>query len=203
MWGKLSTTCSNIQKSPNGELLVALDHNQQQTMASETVDPIDWSHRHPGQYPWASCIAWCKRGLRISRLAAATGTQSTGMSDQSLCGHSGYMKIIHPEWYIIFTTLPITADYENQSVIGHRRGRRILFTGWHWSVASKQGNYSDEEDAVPRRGPEHLQFISEKDETYRMGQYQSNKRRLASLDLKSKVIRHFKIYLGIHFVLLK
>ena len=44
MWGQLSTTCSNALKQPNGELLVAVNHNQLQTMASETVDPIDWSH---------------------------------------------------------------------------------------------------------------------------------------------------------------
>ena len=30
--------------SPNGELLVAVNHNQLWTMASETVDRIDWSH---------------------------------------------------------------------------------------------------------------------------------------------------------------
>ena len=42
MCGQLSTTCSNLRKWPNGELLVAGDHNQQQTMASGTVDPVDW-----------------------------------------------------------------------------------------------------------------------------------------------------------------
>ena len=44
MWGQLSTTFSNLLKEPNGELLVAVSHNQLQIMASETVDPIDWSH---------------------------------------------------------------------------------------------------------------------------------------------------------------
>ena len=44
MLGKLLTTCSNQLKQPIGELLVAVDHNQLPTMASETVDPIDWSH---------------------------------------------------------------------------------------------------------------------------------------------------------------
>ena len=29
-------------KCPNGELSVAVDHNQLRTMGSETVDPIDW-----------------------------------------------------------------------------------------------------------------------------------------------------------------
>ena len=53
---QVSTTCSNVLKQPNGELQVAVNHNQLRTMASETVDPIDWSHPHPhGQYPWAPC----------------------------------------------------------------------------------------------------------------------------------------------------
>ena len=50
MWGQLSTTCSNLLKYPNGELLVAVDHNQLWTMASEKVDSIDWSHPPPS---WA------------------------------------------------------------------------------------------------------------------------------------------------------
>ena len=42
----------------NGELIVAVNHNQLQRMASETVDPIDWSHPYPHvQYPLSvSCI---------------------------------------------------------------------------------------------------------------------------------------------------
>ena len=50
MWGQLLTTFSNVLKQPNGELLVAVNHNQQRTMTSETVDPIDWSHPPPS---WA------------------------------------------------------------------------------------------------------------------------------------------------------
>ena len=49
-WGQLSTTCSNVLKQPNGELIVAVNHNQLRTTASETVDPIDWSHPPPS---WA------------------------------------------------------------------------------------------------------------------------------------------------------
>ena len=45
--GQLWTTCANLLKQPNGELLVAVNHNQLRTMASETVDPIDWSHSPP------------------------------------------------------------------------------------------------------------------------------------------------------------
>ena len=50
MWGQLSTTFSNLPKQPNGELLVAANRNQLRIMASETVDPIDWSHSPPS---WA------------------------------------------------------------------------------------------------------------------------------------------------------
>ena len=47
-----------ITEEAQWELIVSVDHNQLRTMASETVDPIDWSHPHPyGQYPLsASCI---------------------------------------------------------------------------------------------------------------------------------------------------
>ena len=31
-----------LLKKPNVQLLVTLDHSQQRTMTSETVDPIDW-----------------------------------------------------------------------------------------------------------------------------------------------------------------
>ena len=50
MWGQLSTTCSNVLKQPNGELLVAVNRYQLRTMASKTVDPIDCSHLPPS---WA------------------------------------------------------------------------------------------------------------------------------------------------------
>ena len=67
MWVQLSTTCSNLLKLPNGELLVAVDHNQLRTMrASETVDPIDWSHPYPtqGSTPWAPRVAQCNAGCK-------------------------------------------------------------------------------------------------------------------------------------------
>ena len=50
MWGQLSIICSNVLKQPNRELIVAINHNQLRTMASETVDPIDWLHPPPS---WA------------------------------------------------------------------------------------------------------------------------------------------------------
>ena len=48
--GSITNHCSNLLKQQNGELQVAVDHNQLRTMASETVDPIDWSHTSPS---WA------------------------------------------------------------------------------------------------------------------------------------------------------
>ena len=41
LWGQLSTTCNNATEVAHWQLPVAVDHNQLQTMASETVDPID------------------------------------------------------------------------------------------------------------------------------------------------------------------
>ena len=87
MWGQLSTTCSNVLKQFNGKLLVAVDHNQLRTMASETVDPIDWSHPPPS---WAvpperqvhsinQCnlrgTRTCNRSMRGNHLAAYAATR--------------------------------------------------------------------------------------------------------------------------------
>ena len=84
----LSTTCSNLLKQPNGEPLVAVNHNQLRTMASETVDPIDWLHPLSS---WAvpserfvHCISQCNlsgnrtcnRSMRGNHLAYAA-TQGT------------------------------------------------------------------------------------------------------------------------------
>ena len=33
-------------KQPNGQLIIAVDYSQQLTIASETVDPIDWQLPH-------------------------------------------------------------------------------------------------------------------------------------------------------------
>ena len=53
-----------LLKQPNGEPLVAVNQNQLRTMASETVDPIDWLHPPPykGSTPWAPPIAHCNAG---------------------------------------------------------------------------------------------------------------------------------------------
>ena len=83
MWGQLSTAYSNVLKQPNGELLIAVNHNQLRKMASETVDPIDWSHPRPhGQYPPELLVhiihqcnlsenRMCNRSMRGNHLAYA------------------------------------------------------------------------------------------------------------------------------------
>ena len=45
--GQLSTTCSNATEAAQWGTPNAVDHNQLRPMASETVDPIDYSHPPP------------------------------------------------------------------------------------------------------------------------------------------------------------
>ena len=95
MLGQLSTTCINVLKQPNGELLVAVNHNRLRTMASQTVDPIDWSHHPPS---WAvppellvhsinqcnlSTTRTCNRSMRGNHLVCAA---TQGMAG-GICGH--------------------------------------------------------------------------------------------------------------------
>ena len=56
------------------ELLVAVNHNQLWTIASETVDPIDWSHPHPTHCstPWAPRIAHCNAGWAANHKTCCT-----------------------------------------------------------------------------------------------------------------------------------
>ena len=73
-----------LLKQPNGELLVAVDHNQLRTMVSETVDPIDWSHPLPSWAVPPECLVHsinqcslsgnrtCNRSMRGNHLAYAT-----------------------------------------------------------------------------------------------------------------------------------
>ena len=89
MWGQLSTSCSNVLKQPNGELIVAVNHNQQLTMASETVDPIDWSHSPSSWAVPPECHVHSINQCNLSR----TRTYSTTAACEAttcLCGHSGY-----------------------------------------------------------------------------------------------------------------
>ena len=69
-------------------------------MASETVDPIDWSHPPPytGQYPLISTYCTVQCGLQITRLTALTEMRTCDLRNarptHSLCGHSGYILIL-------------------------------------------------------------------------------------------------------------
>ena len=78
MWGQLSTTCCNLLKRPNDELLVAVGHNQLCTMVSQTVEQIDWSHPPPSWTvpPELHVLHGVIHGLQITRLAVATGAQT-------------------------------------------------------------------------------------------------------------------------------
>ena len=85
-----------IATASNVELLVAGDHNQLWTMASETVDPIDWSHPHPHlQYipPDLHVLQCVNVGYKSPRHAAATGAwthmHSCARQTYCLCGNSG------------------------------------------------------------------------------------------------------------------
>ena len=98
--GQLSTTCSNLLKYPNGELLVAVDHNQLRTMASETVYLIDWSHP-----PLSWAVPPGRFVHSINRCSSATaGIRSCNLQHAKqppcLCGHSGYEEIVILKKYL-------------------------------------------------------------------------------------------------------
>ena len=65
-------------------------------MASETVDPINWSHPPPytGQYSLSSTYCTVQCGLQITRLTALTEMRTCDLRNarptHCLCGHSGY-----------------------------------------------------------------------------------------------------------------
>ena len=90
MWSQLSTTCSNVLKQRNGELQVAVNHNQLRIIASETVDPIDWSHHHPhGQYPLsASCIVYIS--------ATSVGFERATAACEATTFHMRPLRVILP-----------------------------------------------------------------------------------------------------------
>ena len=89
-WGQLSTTCSNALKQPTGELLVAVNHNQLQTMASETVDPIDWSHPPPSGAVPPECLV---HSINQCTSAESNVQPQHARQPPCLCGHSGYNYI--------------------------------------------------------------------------------------------------------------
>ena len=68
-----------LPKYPNGQLLVAVNHNQLCTMASEMVDPINWPlpPHFTGQYSLST-----------------TCTVQIGAASASPCGHWEYEDMI-------------------------------------------------------------------------------------------------------------
>ena len=88
--GSIINQLQQLQKQPNGELQVAVNHNQLRTMASETVDPINWSNPPPytGQYPLSSTYCTLQCGLQITRLAALSQPRTCDfrMPDQRTAG---------------------------------------------------------------------------------------------------------------------
>ena len=120
MWGQLSTTSSNVQKQPNGELLVAVNHNQLRAMASETVDPIDWSHPPPS---WAvplerhvhsinQCnLSWtrtCNRSMRGKNLAYAA---TQGIKKSTILRYVYFRMNAHIIKYILYIYIYIVHIY--------------------------------------------------------------------------------------------
>ena len=69
-------------------------------MASETVDPIDWSQPPPytGQYLLSSTYCTLQCGLQITRLAALSQPRTCDLRiprpTHCLCGHPGYKVFI-------------------------------------------------------------------------------------------------------------
>ena len=100
MWGQLSTTCSNVLKKPNEELLVAVNHNQLRTMASETVDPIDWSHPPPS---WAVLPERHVYGINECNLSGTrTCNRSMRGNHPAYAATQGYIcSISHLNHYIV------------------------------------------------------------------------------------------------------
>ena len=86
MWGQLSTTCSNLLKQHNGELL---DHSQLRTMASETAYQIDWSHSLPS---WAEPSERLVHSINQRSLSRKSTFQPQhARQPPCLCCHSGNM----------------------------------------------------------------------------------------------------------------
>ena len=83
-WLKANRLSLNVSKTSN------MISNQLRTMASETVDPIDWSHPPPytGQYPLNSTYCTLQCGLQITRFAALSQPRTCDfrMPDQRTAG---------------------------------------------------------------------------------------------------------------------
>ena len=112
MCGQLSTTCSNVQ--PNGEFLVAVNHNQLQTMVSETVDPIDWLHPPPSWAVPHECLMHsinqcnlsgtqtCNHSMRGNHLAyAATQDIKQEISDKTVFVNDAHTGICQKPYLLM------------------------------------------------------------------------------------------------------
>ena len=73
-------------------------------MASETVDPIDWSHPPPytGQYPLSSKYCTLQCGLQITRLAALSQLRTCDfrMPDQRTAGAATQGQVGSPALWV-------------------------------------------------------------------------------------------------------
>ena len=107
MWVQISTTCSNVLKQPNVELLVAVNHNQLRTMASKMVDPIDWSHPPPS---WAVPP---ERHMHSINQCNLSGTRTWNRSIRGI--HLAYMRPLR-----VWPHIPYTIA-ENSGVIYYSR----------------------------------------------------------------------------------
>ena len=97
IWVQLSTTCSTATEVDPLRAPVAVEYSQKRTMASETVDPIDWPLHptlHSAVPPELHVLHGENAGPQIKRLAAATGTRTrdhrNARPTHCPCGHSGY-----------------------------------------------------------------------------------------------------------------
>ena len=85
MWGQLSTTCSNTEVAQWGTPCCS-QLQQQRTMASDTVDPIDWSHPPPSWAipPELHVLHGVNAAYKSQDLVNQPGLEhaSTGMPDQ-------------------------------------------------------------------------------------------------------------------------
>ena len=76
-------------KQPTGELLVVVNHKQLRTMASETVDPIDWSQPPPS---WAVPPERLVHSINQCTSAESNVQPQHARQPPCLCGHSGYQR---------------------------------------------------------------------------------------------------------------
>ena len=78
-------------EAANGELLVAINHNQLRIMASEMVDPINWSHPPPS---WVVPPEHLVHSINQCTQLDSNVQPQHVRQPPCLCGHSGYMEVI-------------------------------------------------------------------------------------------------------------